>query len=203
MTICHVECCSNTPCAAIVEKRVWPALFLTAGRGSTHSSPKRVKRGTWMISLYTSIRQMWPCSGDFEHHGFFMSLFLSKKKNKKKNNIFLTVHVIRARVGLRQHIWQGFKRKPLENDKLWLSFKQPYSTSLVKTASRVLKSIVHYTYRVRLCSKKKNVFLVLCHCHTKRRIGGRDTASPSFGMKPTTQYNLWRPQSTNPPLAVL
>lgn len=38
-TMCHVGCCSKGPWAAIVENIVWPALFLTAGRGSTHSSP--------------------------------------------------------------------------------------------------------------------------------------------------------------------
>lgn len=38
-TMCHVGCCSRVPWAAMVENNVCPALFLTAGRGSTHSSP--------------------------------------------------------------------------------------------------------------------------------------------------------------------
>lgn len=32
---------SKPPCAEMVEKRVWPALFLTAGLPSTHKSPRR------------------------------------------------------------------------------------------------------------------------------------------------------------------
>ena len=35
----QVVICRRSPWAAIVEKSVWPALFLTAGRESTHSSP--------------------------------------------------------------------------------------------------------------------------------------------------------------------
>lgn len=38
-TVYHVTFSSKEPCALIVEKSVCPALFLTGGRGSTHSSP--------------------------------------------------------------------------------------------------------------------------------------------------------------------
>lgn len=44
ITVCHVECCSKVPWAPIVENNVCPALFLTAGRGSTHSSPSLAYR---------------------------------------------------------------------------------------------------------------------------------------------------------------
>ena len=84
-TVYHVVCSSRAPCALMVENRVCPALFLTAGLGSTHSSPNleyrhihiRSDPGTGRSYLAKS----YPLSPTFSSSLRMLSRFWDKKSD--------------------------------------------------------------------------------------------------------------------------